>query len=201
MGIFLLWSLCEFCVSEWNWSINIIVCLWSWASPWGDFWSSWVQMLVVPSQFTHRSEFKQWSWFIRINSVSISQNFLWLPASANHPGSRLLPLQQGLLRQPGHHLALCLSGRFLFVNLWQWLFLSKSKHHCILVGFSSLNIWLWSQGTTFNFLAIGGLLLAVAEMGFMGEMEPRLVSYNFFKKAFRNKMWFFGLIFSFSGNC
>ena len=42
----------------------------------------------------------------------------------------------------------------------------------------TLYLWLRSQGTTFNFLAIGGLLLAVAQLGFMGEMEPRLVSFK-----------------------
>ena len=42
--------------------------------------------------------------------------------------------------------------------------------------FISAQFSILSQGTTFNFLAIGGLLLVVAELGFMGEMEPRLVS-------------------------
>ena len=42
--------------------------------------------------------------------------------------------------------------------------------------FFSAQFSILSQGTTFNFLAIGGLLLVVAELGFMGEMEPRLVS-------------------------
>jgi hypothetical protein len=34
------------------------------------------------------------------------------------------------------------------------------------------------QGTTFNFLSLGGLLLGVAKLGAMGEMEPRLIMDN-----------------------
>ena len=60
--------------------------------------------------------------------------------------------------------ALVVSLLSSLTHLWPWSHPTVS------------DLWLWSQGTTFNFLAIGGLLLAVAQLGFMGEMEPRLVS-------------------------
>lgn len=88
----------------------------------------------------------------------LSRIFFWiytrvifpLSSSSYHPRSRLFSLQQGIFWQPQHYSALCCC--------------CKLPHMKIITSVDTL------QGTLFNFLVIGGLLIAVDTLGFMGDL-------------------------------